>query len=251
MADDETKTMTEIYKELDEEFPENQLSTRPVSGGRKYTYVNPVAVIRRLNDTCPEWSYETDFIMSQHKIETRHRKDGKTYDVEYEEFTVKGSLTIAGITREQYGGGNTDGATLGEAMKAAGTDALKKCAAMFGCALYLYGDDQSTQEPSNGDNGNWGGGDRNARKATDKQRDMLRAKAKGLEEIGNDELAGKMRKWADSDGLTNQHVDYAVSQAKQSHEEYDRSLSTPTGAADEPPPPLPPEEEGAQDDLPF
>lgn len=233
------KTMAEIYEELDKEFPQEQLATRPVSGGKQYTYVNPTAVIRRLNGTCPEWSYETDFVMSQHKIETRWRKDGSTYEVEYDEFTVKGSLTIAGVTRSQYGGGNTDGATLGEAMKAAGTDALKKCAAMFGCALYLYGDDQSTQSPSNGDNENRGGqnsGDRDARPATKKQRDMLRAKADGLEEIGNLQLAADLRKWADADKLTNKHVDHAVEGAKKAHADYDRSLneSASAGAAEEP-----------------
>jgi len=70
---------------------------------------------------------------------------------------VRGKLTAEGTTKMQYGTsqvtvGKDSGEVLaiGDDMKSAGSDALKKCCSLFGIGLHLYND----ADNGNGGNGN-------------------------------------------------------------------------------------------------
>ena len=96
-------------------------------------YVETHTVITRLNEAFNgTWSFEA---------------------VEYKtmegEIIVKGRLTAEGISKEQFGsneihrhkgqdGGKGVPISVGDDLKAAASDALKKCATLFGVGLHLY-----------------------------------------------------------------------------------------------------------------
>jgi len=67
------------------------------------------------------------------------------------EVVVLGKLTGEGISKMQFGSkAITNGkGEIGDDLKAAGSDALKKCATLFGIALHLYSGDEVTSEGSN------------------------------------------------------------------------------------------------------
>ena len=94
-------------------------------------YVEGHNVIHRLNESLDgAWSFE----ITHHEI----RED---------EVVVLGKLTAEGITKMQFGvsqvtrdKGSGALVSLGDDLKAAATDALKKCATFLGVGLHLYGD---------------------------------------------------------------------------------------------------------------
>ncbi|MYC13769.1 MAG: hypothetical protein F4Y39_08590 [Gemmatimonadetes bacterium] len=112
------------------------------TGGKDLSYVGHPDYTRRLDRLFPfSWSFHTEVA-------------GLTDTT----VGVKGSLSITLedgriVTRENYGHGNINrGFPLGDAMKTACVDALKKCCSMFGIGLHLYdGDDDnaSRQASSN------------------------------------------------------------------------------------------------------
>lgn len=81
-------------------------------------YIDARAVQDRLDAICPDgWSYELSVV------------EGAATP------TVKGRLTVLGVTREEIGeAGEGEFGTL----KAAASDALKRCAVQFGIGRYLY-----------------------------------------------------------------------------------------------------------------
>ncbi len=92
-------------------------------------YVEGHSVIQRLNEALEgAWSFE----IVEHEIRE-------------EEVLVLGKLTAAGITKMQFGASQVTReresgslVSLGDDLKAAGTDALKKCATFLGVGLHLY-----------------------------------------------------------------------------------------------------------------
>lgn len=93
-------------------------------------YVEGWSVIARLNEALDgAWSFEV----------THH-------EVREDEAVVLGRLTAEGITKMQFGvsqltreKGSGALVSLGDDLKAAATDALKKCATFLGVGLHLYG----------------------------------------------------------------------------------------------------------------
>jgi hypothetical protein len=114
-------------------FDPAQIRQREGRGGKMLDYVEAHSVISRLNEAFNgAWSFEA---------------------VEYKtlegEIVVKGRLTAQGITKEQFGSSEVhrtrgeDGqrgapVSIGDDLKAAASDALKKCATLFGVGLHLY-----------------------------------------------------------------------------------------------------------------
>jgi hypothetical protein len=109
-------------------FPAEAVRSRPGPHGRDISYVDITAVIKRLGDGCDAWSFE----VVSHKVET-------------DEVIVLGKLIADGQTKMHFGGStitvDKDGKALSIAddLKAAASDALKKCASLFGVALEMYG----------------------------------------------------------------------------------------------------------------
>lgn len=114
---------------LTKPFRPEQIKQREGYRGQVLSYVDIAAVIERLNQAFEhEWSFEI----------TKH-------EIQEGEVIVLGRLTAGGVTKEAFGGssvtidkvGNVQ--SLADDLKAASSDALKKCASMLGVALELYG----------------------------------------------------------------------------------------------------------------
>ena len=123
-------------------FPQDQISIRndAGTGGRDLAYVSHWNYTKRLDKIFPfAWDFKTEVV----GLTEQH-------------VAVQGSLSITledgrTITRENYGHGNINrGFPLGDAMKVAAVDALKKCCSTFGIGLHLYdGDDIQTNASAN------------------------------------------------------------------------------------------------------
>jgi len=109
-------------------FPPEAIKTRPGQHGKTLSYVDVAAVITRLNEGCDAWSFE----VVSHKVEA-------------DEVIVLGKLVADGQTKMHFGGSSitVDGegraVSIADDLKAASSDALKKCASLFGVALEMYG----------------------------------------------------------------------------------------------------------------
>lgn len=110
-------------KKLSEEFPEDCISVKAQALSRDGSrvllvpYIEHQRVQTRLSDVDPSWSCET---VEQKELET---DDARIV-------CVRMRLTVKGVTRENVGEGSSP--------KAAYSDALKRCAMLFGVARYLY-----------------------------------------------------------------------------------------------------------------
>jgi len=153
---------------LEKPFGPEQIKQREGNFGKMLDYIEGSSVIQRLNDSFEaKWSFE----ILEHKILDNT-----------DEVVVLGKLAASDIAKTQFGSSKItraresgDMISLADDFKAAGTDALKKCATLFGVALHLY--KSSGKAPSlgqsdnknksnnfkrgnnNGGNGNGNGGD--------------------------------------------------------------------------------------------
>ncbi len=139
----ETKELTKVEEPIGitqrqasliyERTPKKYIKKRPGRGGKVFDYVETGYIIKRLNQI---FNYLWEFKVVEHQI-------GK------EQVWVKGELTAhispsLSITKSQYGGSdikrNKDGEVIDIAddLKAATSDALKKCASLFGIASDVY-----------------------------------------------------------------------------------------------------------------
>ena len=108
-------------------FPPELVKQREGQNGKMLSYLETHAVIERLNERCDAWSFE----VVQHTV----------YKVEV---VVVGKLTADGVIKMAFGGSaitfNNAGkvVSLADDLKAAASDALKKCASLLGVGLELY-----------------------------------------------------------------------------------------------------------------
>jgi hypothetical protein len=121
-------------------FDVSQVKTRPGQSGKQIAYVDVAAVIARLNEGCEAWSFE----VVSHKVE-------------HEEVIVLAKLTADGVAKMAFGGASItldkEGrvVSLADDLKASASDALKKCASLFGVALEMYGGASSNGHPAHPD----------------------------------------------------------------------------------------------------
>ncbi len=134
----------ETLSKLRVPFPATVIKERRGSGGKMVSYVGGEEYIARLLDACGlAWSFEViDY-------QVFSDADGKPKEV-----SARGRLTLGGERIEQFGGQRCDGETVGDALKGAATDALKKCCSLRGLGLHLWLDDEpaagasgASQEP--------------------------------------------------------------------------------------------------------
>ncbi len=117
--------MTVDLEKLRAPFPKSAVKQRVIGGNRKADYVEGHTVIHRLNDACPSWNF-------------RIIKEWQDGDV----LKALGELDIPGLGTRQHIGVQKISAGGGEDLhKGHVTDALKKCATLFGVGLELYGPD--------------------------------------------------------------------------------------------------------------
>src|SRR5437773_10507596 len=114
---------------LEKPFSPDQIKQREGVYGDVLDYVEASAVIHRLNEAFEaEWMFE---ILDHHIYE--------------KEVVVLGKLTAQGIAKCQFGKSkitltkeNKTEVSIGDDLKAAATDSIKKCATLFGIGLHLY-----------------------------------------------------------------------------------------------------------------
>lgn len=117
---------------LAEPFPDEEIKQRPGRGGMTFSYIDARAVAQRLDDTVGpgEWEFTCSVIPGS--------------DI------VKGHLAIRDgdrwVVREDHGYPNSDQDD--EPIKAATSDALKRCAVLFGIGRHLYGDNKPAAAPA-------------------------------------------------------------------------------------------------------
>ena len=128
---------------LEKQFAPEQIKCRQGTNGDVLDYIEGCAVIQRLNECFDaEWVFD----IQEHRV----------YD---DEVVVLGKLTAQGVSKSQFGKSRItrskkDNSTisLGDDLKAAATDCLKKCATLFGVGLHLYFDAPAVGNgSSNGD----------------------------------------------------------------------------------------------------
>lgn len=120
------------------ETPAALIKSKPGRGGKRVTYVEGGYVINQLNAAFSPLGWEFE-IVEQGTTERKNEKSSEG------EVWVRGKLTIIDhakgwrVSKMQYGQHPIhEKVPIGDAYKAAGTDALKKCASMIGIALDVY-----------------------------------------------------------------------------------------------------------------
>jgi hypothetical protein len=128
---------------LEKPFEPSQIKQRQGNFGHILDYVEGHVVTSRLNDAFDgNWSFEV--------VKYRILKDT-------DEVLVLGKLTAEGVTKMAFGSKEIERskdtkaiASLGDDLKAACTDSLKKAASLFGVGLYLYSDQRPNGKPEEG-----------------------------------------------------------------------------------------------------
>jgi len=155
---------------LEQDFTEDQVKYREGSFGQTLAYVPGHVVIERLNQAFESlWSFEI-----------------AAHEVHADEVIVIGKLSAEGITKTQFGSSKItrnretgEMVSLADDLKAATTDALKKCATLFGVGLHLYADKPAIQAADteakkvNGDVNHSGKGSNGNGRLTSKQHSFL------------------------------------------------------------------------------
>ncbi len=121
---------------LEKPFEPSQIKQREGRKGKFLDYVEGHAVIQRLNDAFEgSWSFE---VVSHAILQ------------ESDEIVVLGKLAVDGVVKMQFGStqitrdkGTKALVSLSDDIKAATTDALKKCATLLGVGLHLYAEKAS------------------------------------------------------------------------------------------------------------
>ena len=120
---------------MEQRTPGNAIRTRRGKGGKEFRYVTHAHVTRTLN-TAFGWAWDFEV------LDTRIFPDDQPQEV-----FVRGRLTVRTksgvIVKEQFGSASVKRSgkqiiSLGDDLKAASSDALKKCASLLGLALDLY-----------------------------------------------------------------------------------------------------------------
>ena len=116
-------------------FDASEIKQRDGRKGKRFDYVETHSVIARLNEAFDgQWSFRVlDRVVTD------------------EEIAVLGELNAGGETKQQWGSKERNrGSSLGDDLKAAASDAVKKCSTLFGVGLHLYSEDAtgSRQSPS-------------------------------------------------------------------------------------------------------
>lgn len=115
--------LSDVQRRIQSPFPAHMVSWKAVAFNKDRTralllaHIDARAVQDRLDAICPDdWSFELEVVA------------GAAHP------TVKGRLTVLGVTREDIGEAEGEYAST----KAAASDALKRCAVQFGIGRYLY-----------------------------------------------------------------------------------------------------------------
>lgn len=131
---------------MNAETPAALIKTKPGRGGKKVQYVEGGYVISKLNQAFSPLGWEFNIVeRGQTERKNENRAEGEVWV--YGELTIIDHKNNFRTTKGQYGQHPIhEKVPIGDAFKAAGTDALKKCASMLGIALDVYWGTLDTNE---------------------------------------------------------------------------------------------------------
>jgi len=125
----------EVRAVLERPFLAQQLRSRRAASGKSLTYVETHSYIERLNEA---YDGRWDFVVLEHEVVDT-------------EVVVLGRLSADGVTKTAFGGSKRtksrdsgEAISLADDLKAAASDALKKCCSLLGLGLHLYGEVAAT-----------------------------------------------------------------------------------------------------------
>lgn len=124
-----------VRKALREPFPREQIGRLPATQKRpELDFVGHAAVTDRLNTVAPDWSYTIDEAKRARSVdENGIERDGA--------YWIRGTMTIGGVSRPEYG----DGADPKEAIG----NFIRRAAMRFGVAIDLWSrEDLQPREPT-------------------------------------------------------------------------------------------------------
>lgn len=124
--------MSEVnYEALTRPFPREAIKQRKGASGKMLSYVEAHSVIRRLVEA------------------TSNNFQFRVLAVDIQDNLVLATveLEIAGNKRQHVGTQRMNGGNNDDAVKAAISDAIKKCATLWGVGLELYGPDYEAEQP--------------------------------------------------------------------------------------------------------
>ena len=132
---------------LEQPFDSKHILQRKGSYGQMLDYIPAHLVIQRLNDSLDgEWSFE---VCEYTQLE--------------DEVVVLGKLTAGGVVKQQFGNSKITRAkdtgeiiSIGDDIKSAASDALKKSATLLGVGLHLYGELATANDASESTTGKSG-----------------------------------------------------------------------------------------------
>ncbi|MBD3183123.1 hypothetical protein GF312_12585 [Candidatus Poribacteria bacterium] len=116
---------------LEQEFKPKEIKKRKGPGGKYLDYVETHSVIKRLNTA---FSHNWSFSIEKYEIVDGH-------------VIVLGKLTAEGIVKSQFGSKKLardkqgEPVSIGDDLKSAASDSLKKTSTLMGVGLHLYQDD--------------------------------------------------------------------------------------------------------------
>jgi recombination DNA repair RAD52 pathway protein len=136
---------------LERKLDPRLIKQRDAGKGVKLDYIGGHTVIRLLNEAFGyKWSFEIvqdEIVPSQPKLNKWAKAGEEKYEDQPPVVKVLGRLTVPGLgVKEQYGSKVLIGGASEQeaAFKSASTDAMKKCATLFGIGLELYEDDDES-----------------------------------------------------------------------------------------------------------
>jgi hypothetical protein len=123
---------------VNSETPEAFIKKKPGRGGKSVTYVEGGYVINRLNAAFSPVGWEFN-VTERGETERCNEKNSEGEVWVYGVLTVIDHKNGFRVNKGQYGQHPLHkNVPYGDALKAAGTDALKKCASLYGIALDVY-----------------------------------------------------------------------------------------------------------------
>jgi hypothetical protein len=114
----------DVRKALREPFPKEQIGKLPATQKRpELDFVGHAAVTDRLNTVAPDWSYTIDEAKRARYVD----ENGVEHDGAY---WIRGTMTIGGVSRPEYGDGSDPKEAIG--------NFLRRAAMRFGVAIDLW-----------------------------------------------------------------------------------------------------------------
>jgi hypothetical protein len=203
---------------IEQEFDKSLIKTRKGRSGNRLSYIETPEYIKRLNLA---FDYNWSFQIEEERVESGF-------------IVVRGRLTAEGVSKSQYGTSQItlskdtgEVVAIGDDYKAAGSDALKKCASLFGIGLHLYNGSNGAGK-TNGKGMNKPSGNKGNGNVTKAQLSKIKSLRTGLGMSSDDvlDLIERMYNTRDPKGINKEMATAVISVLEKQREEAERGYAS-------------------------